>query len=68
MTTATIDISETMKAFCEQLGIGYKETLMVTFTPTEVTAVVALTNEHGSKYITDDGVLAKETLRFKVTS
>jgi hydrogenase maturation factor len=63
-----IDISEPTRAICEAVGLDPADVLELYWTPRELTATVALKNEHGSKYIHRDGSVALEERVFEVTA
>lgn len=62
----SIIITEPVREICARLGLDFKNVGSLSLTPSTAKAEVYLINESGSKYIRDDGEVAKETRTFKV--
>jgi hypothetical protein len=63
-----IDIHDEINTLCAKLGIEPTNVAHIDFKPTIVIAIVYRTNEHGSKYLDDDGEVALDALIFEVTT
>jgi hypothetical protein len=46
-----IDISETMKTFCGQLGVEYQHVMEIQFLPQQVTVTSYAPDEHGHPHV-----------------